>query len=143
MVAISSSRLVEVLMITEQGDYAPDKLRRYLRRYHEIAMLADGAHGIRYDRDERGRTDERDPMKNAHIKRDLDAAIGWLQMMDFRAAEMVAAHYIDLKECADVADRFDISQRTVHRVISSSIQEMAGFLGWRKPATEPQDALIA
>ena len=118
------------------SDYSPAQLRSYLRRYHEIAARCDGAHAIRYDSDRIAHTVAPDPMRNVHLKRDIDSALGWLQTMDSRSAVVVFEHYVGIKgnkpvDTADLADHYGMSQRQVHRMISTSIDEMAWFLGWR------------
>lgn len=123
--------------MSNRHDYAPDRLRRYLRRYHEIALMADDARGIRYDGDRVHRG--RDPLRDATIKSDVDLALGWLQTMDQRAALFVFEHYIGWGDdparrlTANIADRFDLSQSQVHRIITAAIREMSEYLGYRSP----------
>lgn len=127
--------LVEVRM-AEPYDYSPDKLRRYLRRYHEFADMADGLRGIRYDGEKILHSGERDPHKAAHIKADIDSALGWLQTRDGRAAWLVFEHYVGWEsktvDTATLADRYDLAQSSIHRIITAAIREMAEQLGWRE-----------
>lgn len=142
---VEYARLLEVpAMIAEPNDYSPAHVRRYLRRYHELAALADGLRGIRYDGEKILHSGERDPHKSAHIKADIDQAIGWLQQMDQRAALLVFEHYVGwggkITDTATLADRYDLAQSSIHRIITAGIREMSEQLGWREMPEEAIDA---
>lgn len=140
---VEYARLREVFMIAEPNDYSPDRLRKYLRRYNELAAMADGVRGIRYDGDQRAQTGDRDPLRNLHIKVSIDLALGWLQSLDQRSAWLIYRHYLCGVMTADLAEECELSQRTLHRVISSAIQEMATFLGWRQPVEPANERQVA
>lgn len=146
MTALVADRLdlVEVAMSCEPHDYSPACVRRYLRRYHELAASADGLRGIRYDGDRILHSGERDPHKCAHIKSDLDQSLGWLHTVDQRAAWLVFEHYVGWEgktvDTATLADRYDLAQSSIHRIITASIREMAEQLGWREMPETAEDA---
>jgi hypothetical protein len=129
---VDRSYLVEVPMSIEPHDYSPDRVRKCLQRYPEIAAKCSEVKSQRFDPDLPPARSKPEQWRYVNTKRDIDEAIGWLQTMDQRAAELVFLHYVELKDTASLADRFELAQSSIHRIISSGIKEMAWKLGWRE-----------